>query len=150
MRALSFNVPTYVRTRVEPLVARVLTFIVSTVIQARGPRLHWGPRLHRGPGHFLASLAAGVRVSFSLFLSLYSSRLNSLRRSFRNARPLSPFSLIYNAQGTWRRFPHLSKFLLTRTYVRRIGIGSSIGSILFLVTMCLAHRLALRLRFCIA
>lgn len=42
--------------------ARGLTF--STAIQARGARHH------QGPGHFLALLAAGVRVSFSLFLSL--------------------------------------------------------------------------------
>lgn len=65
--------------------ARGLTF--STAIQARGARHH------QGPGHFLALLAAGVCVSFSLFLSLHSSP------SYfpKCASFFSPFSSIYNA-----------------------------------------------------
>lgn len=36
-------------------------------------------------------------MSLSLFSCRYSSRLGPLRRSFRNARPFTPFSSIYNA-----------------------------------------------------
>lgn len=87
VRALSFNVPTsYVRTRVESLVARVLTFIVSTVIQARGPRLHQGsgPTTSRGPGSFFSLARCGSSrlllsflVAFEFSPSFFPKRASS-------------------------------------------------------------------------
>lgn len=114
-------------------------------------------------------LTAGVRVSFFLFSillplpfpSLHSSyfpalflvaapRQCRLRRSSPKRRE-SPFSLSPPFSPFTRRrwFPHLSGFLLSRVYSRRIGIGRSLRA-RSLVTTCPARRFAGRFRLCIS
>lgn len=93
-----------------------------------------GPRLHLGPGHFLALLAAGVRVSFFLSLSLSLARSPS-RLLFHptfpalflaattlvgvaspSFYPQTPVSPLPPFRRRWFRLLHLCEFLLTRVY----------------------------------
>jgi len=120
---------------------------------ARGSRLNFqyghsgpGPTASPGPGSFFSFARCGSsRLPLSFFCR-YSSPSSPLCRSYRNA--LSFFSFIYNAENVEAVSAPVRVFI--NTHVRRIGIGHSIGSLLFLVTTCLARRLPLCFRFCIA
>lgn len=101
-----------VRTRVKLLVARGLTFEPFS-------------RVHPDSGHFLASLAAGVRVS-SLFPFLVATltSFSYLRRSSRDT-----FHLSFLLQRKNVEVVSVPVQVFINTYVHRIGIGSSVESL---------------------
>lgn len=107
----------------------------------------------RGPGHFLALLAAGVRVSplsllpsFSLSSSQFLFWSLLLKRIFF---PSFPSSICET--GTRRWFPH-QVFIDTHTHVRPPNRDRKLYRVLtcFFVTTYLARRFFLRFRLCIA